>query len=177
MKNPGTDFDDFVAARGSALARTAYLLTADRHLAEDLLQSALAKAAPRWHRLADPEAYLRRTMYTEHISWWRRRRHIVETPLTSEVDVRASAAYAAPAHDDVLVDRDALRTALLQLAPRQRAVVVLRYYEDLTEGQAADVLGVSIGTVKSQTHAALKRLRALAPELAGNAPTPSEELR
>jgi RNA polymerase sigma-70 factor (sigma-E family) len=150
-------FHAFVVARTAALSRTAYLLTGDHHLAEDLVQTALFKAAKAWHRIeGDPEPYVRRILYTENISWWRRRRHIKEAPL---------AAYDAPAAeaDDDL--RLTLEHALAQLTAKQRTVLVLRYYEDRTEAQTAQMLGIGVGTVKSTTRQALARLRAVAPHL------------
>ncbi len=152
------EFNAFVAARSSALMRTAYLLTQDHQLAEDLVQTALFRAALRWQRITgDPEPYVRRILYTESISWWRRRTRRV--------------AESAPRHDEpagVDVDVDlqlSLEGALQRLTPRQRAVLVLRYYEDLTETEAARVLGVGVGTVKSMHRQALSRLRAAAPDL------------
>lgn len=150
-------FDDFVHARGPALARTAYLLTGDHHLAEDLVQHALMQAARHWERIeTSPEAYIRRSMYNANISRWRRKR-FVESPLGS---------YDAPheAADPTL--RLSLEQALRRLTPRQRTVLVLRYFEDLTEVQTAATLGISAGAVKSMTRQALRRLRTLAPELA-----------
>jgi RNA polymerase sigma-70 factor (sigma-E family) len=147
---------DFVAARGQALLRTAYLLTGDRQLAEDLVQAALEKVFRRWGTIrvaAAAEAYVRRTMYREQVSVWRRRR--VPELLARAVPEPRRAADAG----DRVEDRLLLRTALQELPPGQRTVVVLRYFEDLTEQQAADVLGVSVGTVKSQAHKALARLR------------------
>ncbi|HEX4977702.1 MAG TPA: SigE family RNA polymerase sigma factor [Nocardioides sp.] len=153
-------FDAFVAARGHALARTAYLLTGDHHLAEDLVQVTLLKAARAWHRVVgDPEPYVRRILHHEHVSGWRRRRHLQEVALTEGAD------RAAPDSDPDA--RLALKAALATLTPKQRAVVVLRFYEDLTEVQAAAVLGVSPGTVKSTCRQALARLRSTAPHLAG----------
>ena len=150
-------FDQFVHARGPALARTAYLLTGDHHLAEDLVQAALVQAAKHWERIeTSPEAYVRRTMYHQNISWWRRRR-ITETSLVSYDG-------AVPAADTDL--RLTLDQALARLTPKQRTVLVLRFYEDLTEVETARALGVSLGTVKSTTRQALGRLRVLAPELA-----------
>lgn len=152
-------FAAFVRARSHALARAAYLLTGDVHLAEDLVQTALHRAAMRWERLiahGDPEPYVRRILYTEHVSWWRRRR------------IQGAYGGAAPERASAGVDSDlrlTLRDALRRLTPKQRAVLVLRFYEDLSESQAADVLGCGVGTVKSQTRHALGRLRALAPEL------------
>lgn len=151
------DFDAFVAARATALARTAYLLTGDAHLAEDLVQTALFQAAKAWHRIeGDPEPYVRRILYTQNVSWWRRRRF-------AEVGLGSYDAAGPPPADPDL--RLSLEQALAQLTVRQRTVLVLRYFEDLTEVQTAHVLGISPGTVKSTTRNALGRLRTLAPEL------------
>ncbi len=151
------DFHAFVVARTPALSRTAYLLTGDAHLAEDLVQTALFKAARSWHRIqGHPEPYVRRILYTQNISWWRSRR-LAESPLSSY-----DAPTAAPDTDLRLT----LEQALGRLTTRQRTVLVLRYFEDLTEVQAAEVLGIGAGTVKSITRQALGRLRTLAPELA-----------
>jgi RNA polymerase sigma-70 factor (sigma-E family) len=153
-----TEFDAFVAARTPALTRTAYLLTGDSHLAEDLVQTALFKAALRWRSIhGSPEAYVRRAMYHENISWWRRRRHLTEQALGDH-------DRAAPVHDDDA--RIALRDALALLTARQRTVLVLRYFEDLTERQTAEAMGVGVGTVKSMHRQALDRLRSRAPHLA-----------
>ncbi|WP_206068849.1 SigE family RNA polymerase sigma factor [Nonomuraea composti] len=153
-------FREFVLARQQALMRTAYLLTGDAHLAEDLLQSVLIKVAGQWGKLSrggNPEAYTRKALVNQYISW--RRRPRPELP-SAEVPERAATG------DDATLDRIVLRQALAKLGPRQRAVIVLRFWEDLTEAQAAEVLGCSVGTVKSQTHHALTRLRTIAPELA-----------
>lgn len=151
------DFDAFVAARTTALARTAYLLTGDAHLAEDLVQTALFQAAKAWHRIeGDPEPYVRRILYTQNVSWWRRRRF-------AEVALGGYDAPSAPPSDPDL--RLSLEQALARLTTRQRTVLVLRYFEDLTEVQTAHVLGISAGTVKSTARNALARLRTLAPEL------------
>ncbi len=151
------DFDAFVVARTPALSRTAYLLTGDAHLAEDLVQTALFKAAKAWHRIeGDPEPYVRRILYTQNVSWWRRRR-LQETTLGS---------YDGPA---VSADTDlrlTLEQALALLTTRQRTVLVLRFFDDLTEVQTGHALGIGSGTVKSITRQALARLRTLAPELA-----------
>lgn len=150
-------FHTFVAARTAALARTAYLLTGDHHLAEDLVQTALFKAAKSWGRIkGDPEPYVRRILYTENVSWWRRRRHLRESAL-EEYDGPAAAA------DDDL--RLTVQHALAQLTAKQRTVLVLRYYEDRTEAQTAELLGIGVGTVKSTTRQALARLRVVAPHL------------
>lgn len=155
-------FREFVQARGAALARVAYLLTADRHLAEDLLQSALYKTALRWARIGEDrrEAYVRTVLYHEAVSWSRRRRprEIVTERLPDD--------QHGSDDPDRLDRRIVLRQALGRLTRKQRAVLVLRFYEDLTEAQTAAALGLAVGTVKSQTRHALDRLRALAPELA-----------
>ena len=152
------EFTRWARARQSHLLRASLLLTGDRQRAEDLVQEALAKVAMRWGRLRDgsPDAYARKVMFHDHVSTWRKRRHEVLTADDGEATVR-------PREPE---QRIVLLAALRTLTPRQRAVVVLRYYEDLTERQAAEVLGVSVGTVKSQTHLSLKRLREAAPELA-----------
>lgn len=150
-------FDDFVACRSGALMRRAYLLTSDHHLAQDLLQAALLQAAKHWDRIhTSPEAFVRHTTYHQNISWWRRRK-VVETPLTSH------DGAGSPTDTDL---RLSLEVALARLTPKQRTVLVLRFYEDLTEVQTAAALGISAGTVKSTTRQALGRLRALAPDLA-----------
>ncbi|MEV5896562.1 SigE family RNA polymerase sigma factor [Nonomuraea fuscirosea] len=158
--NDHDGFREFVLVRQQALMRTAYLLTGDAHLAEDLLQSVLVKVLGQWGKLSkggDPVAYTRKALVNQYISW--RRRPGVELPSASVPEHGVSS-------DDRTLDRIVLRQALARLAPKQRAVIVLRFWEDLTEAQAADVLGCSVGNVKSQTHHALARLRTIAPELA-----------
>ena len=146
-------FDEFVATRSRALLRTAYLLTGDHGLAEDLLQTALAKCWFSWGRIdGPPEPYVRRALATTYATWWRRRWR-GEQP-TGELPDRGDPAATAPVDD-----RDALWRALGALPRRQRAVVVLRYYEDLTEAETAIALGISTGTVKSQAAKALATLR------------------
>jgi RNA polymerase sigma-70 factor (sigma-E family) len=153
-------FDDFVAARGPALMRTAYMLTGSRDAAEDLVQSALARVYPRWTRIAGmdrPEAYVRRVLVTTHLKWLRVRR-VAEQPLDEQAGPAAralTAADPAAAH----AERDVVWLALAALPRRQRAVIVLRYYEDLPEAEVAAVLGITVGTVKSQTAKAMARLR------------------
>ena len=165
-------FEGFVRARSSALARTAYLLTGDRQLAEDLLQETLARAAERWSALVpggEPEPYVRRMLYTRAVDGWRRRRRVGET-------LGGDPPPELRGHDDdaeTIARRVVLRDALARLTPRQRAVLVLRFYEDCTEATTAEMLGCSISTVKSQTRHALDRLRALAPELADTFDRPS----
>ncbi len=157
-------FAEFMAARWAPLFRTAYLLTGDRHDAEDLLQGALARTCVRWSSVRDKaaaDAYVRRAMVHQMARQWRRRAREVPTEHLPE-------AGADPVLD-VRADRLALWAEIRRLPPRMRATLVLRYVEDLTEQATADELGVSLGTVKSQTHHALKRLRAALPDLE---PTP-----
>ncbi len=153
-------FREFVAARGAALSRAAFLLTGDHHAAEDLVQSALARVLRHWRRVADgdPEAYVRRVMYNLQASWWRRRR-VPEQPTAAPPERAGADPYAAAAL------RLSLDKALALVSPKQRAVLVLRFYEDLTEAQAAELLGCSVGTVKRHAHVGLARLRAVAPHL------------
>lgn len=154
-------FHDFVAARYPALLRTAYALTGDHHDAEDLVQASLVKAAAAWHRVGEsPEPYVRRILYHESVSRWRRRRPVEQ--LTAAPPERASADPQGAQHAPDRVD---LGRALALLTSKQRAVLVLRFLEDLSERQTAAALGVRVGTVKSQTRHALARLCELAPEL------------
>jgi len=147
-------FEDFVSARGQALQRFGYLLTSDWALAEDLVQTAFARAYPRWSRIESdaPEAYVRKVMVNTWSSWWRRRWR-GEVPAASLPDVAAGDPYPE-------VDRrHAVKSALAGLPHRQRLVLVLRYHEDLSEQQVAALLGISVGTVKSQAAKALAKLR------------------
>ncbi len=152
-------FVAFVQARQHRLLRSAFLVCGDHHRAEDLLQEALVKLALRWTQVrdGDPEAFLRTVMYRDAVSWWRRRRR---EDLTGDLPERAGTDDVGAVSDRLVFER-----ALARLTVRQRAVLVLRFFDDLTEARTAEVLGVSIGTVKSQTNAALKRLRELAPDL------------
>lgn len=151
MRSTEEKFTAYVGARRPALVRTAYLLTGDAEDAEDLVQTALIKAVPKWGRIADdPEPYVRAILARESVNRWRRRRW-------REI---ASAELPEQHQPDVdVAGRESLRSALATLAPRQRAVIVLRYYEDMTERQTAEALGISVGTVKSQCRDALARLR------------------
>ena len=149
-------FDEFVASRGDALWRSAWLLTGDAHLAEDLVQTALGKSFPAFERVSRNgsfEAYVRRVLFTTYVAWWRRRWN-GERP-TAEVPATAAPEEGSEARQD-------LARALAGLPNGQRAVVVLRYVEDLTEAQTADLLGCSVGTVKSQNARALAALRSSA---------------
>ena len=145
------EFDEFVVARSPALLRTAYLLTRDVQLAEDLLQTALTKAWFSWHRIdGDPEPYVRRILINASVSWWRKR-WTHETPIGFVPESTPGVGPPADVHD--------LMQALGRLPRRQRAVVVLRYVEDRTEADTAALMGCSVGTVKSQCAKALAKLR------------------
>jgi RNA polymerase sigma-70 factor (sigma-E family) len=164
-----TDFDDFVADSLGPLLKTAYLITWDAGEAEDLVQECLFKVARRWprvRRMAQPRAYARRILVNMALDSSRDR-----TRRRGELD--GSSSTADEATWDALAGletRAELHAALAQLTPRQRAVLVLRYFNDLTEAQTADVLGFSPGTVKSNASRGLARLReALAPT-----PNPTE---
>ena len=151
-------FREFVGARSKALVQTAYLLTGDWEHSRDLVQSALAGLARKWGRLDDPghaEAYVRKMIYHAHVDRtrrlaWRRERTTATVPDT--------AAESSDPADLVAARRDVME-ALRQLPPGQRAVVVLRYFEDRTDADIAGVLGISAGTVRSQHHKALRALR------------------
>ncbi len=153
-------FSEFMAARWGPLYRTAYLLTGDRHEAEDLLQGALARTCVKWDGIRDKraaDAYVRRAMVHQMSRQWRHRGREVVTD-----------ALPDPGHAgglDVRADHLALWDEIRKLPPRMRATLVLRYVEDLTEEATARELGCSIGSVKSQTHHAIKRLRAALPTL------------
>ena len=157
------EFDAYVVASGPRLKRLAFLFTGDVDTAEDLLQAAYAKALPRWSRIRtydEPDAYLRRVMINQRTSTWRRvRREVLtaEPPETAAMD--PAGAYA---------DTEGLRVALLALPAKQRVAVVLRHYCDLSESQTAALMGVSVGTVKSQTSRGLSRLRSLIPAPTGS---------
>ena len=152
-----SEFIEWVAGQQRQLLRTAYLLCGDVHRAQDLVQEALIKVALRWPRLrsGNPAAYARRIIVRDNISWWRRHRHELSTSHADEIRSVSSDPETA------LV----VRRALDRLTARQRAVLVLRHFDDLTERETADVLGVNVGTVKSTNATALARLREGAPEL------------
>lgn len=155
------EFLEFCDARAPSLLRVARALTADQHSAEDLLQTALERIVLRWRRVDDPEAYIRKAMYHEFVSWTRHRwwRREVLVPVLPDA-ANAVDATASAEHRHLLVN------ALKQLSPRQRAVLVLRYFEDRNDQEIADVLGCSRSTVSSQAHRALATLRGRFPELA-----------
>jgi RNA polymerase sigma-70 factor (sigma-E family) len=149
------EFCEFVTSRSSALFRVAYMILGDYQLAQDLVQESLAKtyvAWPRLHDVANAEAYTRRVIATTAISW-RRRRGFHELP-SEHLPERVGTDPAA-----AMVVHDALWTCLLELPPRQRAAIVLRYYVDLSEAQTAETMGCSVGAVKSSASAGMSRLR------------------
>ncbi|MFJ7158299.1 SigE family RNA polymerase sigma factor [Streptomyces sp. NPDC101118] len=152
------EFQAFVRAHWTRLVRTAYLLTGDPHDAEDLTQTALAKAYRSWRRVSRserPEAYVRRMLVTCNSDRFRKRR--VPERLTG---APPDTAVQGDAAGEWVEERTALMAALAILPARQRAVVVLRYWEDLAEAEVAEVLGCSAGTVKSQASKGLAKLRA-----------------
>ena len=149
-------FDEFVSVRGAAFVRFGYLLTHDREVAQDLAQEALGRLYVHWSRVrrsGSPEAYVRRSMLNLLLSW-RRRRSWYETPIGQlpESAVQPSAAAGA-------AERDEVWQLLAQLPGRQRAVLVLRFYEDLPDEEIADLLGCTTATVRSHASKGLARLR------------------
>lgn len=150
-------FEAFVAARSSALLQTAFALTGDRQRAEDLLQVALMKSYSRWSRIHEPEAYLREAMVRTYATWWRRR-------WRQELPTAELPSVTVPGDEAAEVDqRLSLIAALNGLPPRQRAVLALRYFDDLPDAQIAQLLGISPGTVRSQAARGLSKLRTRQP--------------
>ncbi|WP_331769979.1 SigE family RNA polymerase sigma factor (plasmid) [Embleya sp. NBC_00888] len=151
------EFKEFVLGARTRLLRTAYLLTGDHHRAEDLVQTALIRVYRRWRRIdrgMGAEAYTRRVVVNLHNSWWRRK--------SSREQSRAELPEGAVRNAHALVELHTdMWAALATLSPRTRAVLVLRYYEDLSEAEVARILGTPIGTVKSQHSRGLARLRAV----------------
>lgn len=154
--------EEFVRLRWDALVRYAAMHTGDVATAEDVVQSVLEKVIPRWHGLTgDREAYVRRAIVTTNISRWRRTRR--EKPVSAPHELVRETSRGAPdpgAHD--------VRDALALLTARQRTVLVLRFVEDLTERETAQITGMRLGTVKSTTRDALAAVRRLAPHLLEN---------
>ena len=167
MGNPDkwADLREFVAARGLALSRTAFLLTGSQTAAEDLLQDTYVDVVRRWRRIdrSNPEPYVRRIMYSRFVDGLRRRRLRDWAFSTDNVEQLPSASVPSP--ELGVVERLTLEDALRRLTPKQRAVLVLRFYEDLTEAQTAEAMKVSPNTVKSQTRLALRRLGEFSPDL------------
>ena len=154
MPRAQDEFEDFVVAALPELLRFGVVLTGDRHRADDLVQTALVKTMRRWSAIdrGQPTAYVRRVMVTTQMSWWRRAKR--ETSLPEGIDVADPDRGTA-----VCDDQDELARALALLPPRQRAVIVLRYYSGYSEAEIAATLGCAPGTVKSQTSKAMLTLR------------------
>ena len=158
-------FEQFVAAQGQALLRLAFVLCGDRHLAEDLTQTALADAYRHWRKVTtarDPEAYVRRVLVNAHLGR-ARRRWTTERP--AEITDAAStdtATRRSADHAQAIADRDEMRVLLARLAPRARTVLVLRYYADLDDAAIADALAISPSTVRATASRALASLRGAA---------------
>ena len=151
------DFTAYVQARQGSLIRFACFVSGDPDLSKDLVQTALLKAYLHWDRISHldaPDAYIRKIIVNEHMSWWRpawRRREVISSPLVAFSNPTALENHPHDAE---------LWAQIVALSPMQRAIVVLRFYEDLTETQTADCLGCSIGTVKTHSSRAMERLRA-----------------
>ena len=162
-------FTAFVAANSATLFRTAYLMTGDYHRAEDLLQTTLVRIYQRWPRVEvmdRPVAYARKVLVNQSMSWWRRR-----SSHESPVLVRDERSWDG--HVDHVAEHQRVWAAVLSLPPRQRAVMVLKYYEDLSEAEIAAALDMAPGTVKSHGHAAARRLAVLLAEPSAlHSPTP-----
>jgi RNA polymerase sigma-70 factor (sigma-E family) len=177
QQDKDAEFEAYMAARQPSLLRTAYLISGDRHTAEDLVQTALAKLYLSWDKVHDRhmlDGYVRRIIVNEHNSLWRRAWKKRELSTDTLPDDRT----VTHEHDDG--QRDALWEFVQTLPRRQRAVIVLRYYEDLSEAEIAETLGVSVGTVKSQASRALAAMRSRVhenPVLAQDAAHATEEER
>jgi RNA polymerase sigma-70 factor (sigma-E family) len=165
-------FAEYVEACSATLFRTAFLMVGDHQLAQDLVQEALVKTLMAWPRLNDREnlhAYTRRIIVTTSISW-RRRRSFHERP------VQVLPERPGPDFAESMVTHDVVVAALRTVPPRQRAAIVLRYYQDLTETQTAEAMGCSVGAVKSQVAAGLRRLRESLGPTFDNATTADQEV-
>jgi RNA polymerase sigma-70 factor (sigma-E family) len=168
-------FREFVEIRYADLIRTAYLLTGSRHSAEDLVQIALMRLMRRWRQVSDPMAYVRRIMVNERVSLWHRfgSREFL-AGVTGAWRLHAERGRSRDVADGV-VARDEVLTALRGLPSRMRAVLVLRYWEDLPEAEIAQTLGCSVGTVKSQASRGIARLRELLPAFPTGSSVPHEQ--
>jgi RNA polymerase sigma-70 factor (sigma-E family) len=165
------EFETYVASRGQALLRLAYVLSRDTHQAEDLVQNALTEAYRHWRkvrRAEHPDAYVRRILVNQHLTWARRRSSTerVTDLVALDRDSALDHGFAvdrcvAPDHASGVAERDDLRRRLDALPPRSRAVLVLRYYADLDDAAIAELLGIAAGTVRSTASRALATLRDL----------------
>jgi RNA polymerase sigma-70 factor (sigma-E family) len=150
-------FDEYVRLRGPALVRLARLIAGDRHRGEDLVQEVLTRAYPRWNRIlagGQPEVYLRRMLVNAHLSWRRRRSSTETADGQARIERADRADFSAEA-----ADRDAVWRLIAELPPRQRATIVLRFYEDLDDFAIAEILGCSPVTVRTHAMRALAALR------------------
>ncbi|MFG1927068.1 SigE family RNA polymerase sigma factor [Cryptosporangium sp. NPDC048952] len=154
MTSDGESFDSYVAAEGAALLRFAHVLTGDHHLAEDLVQEALVKAHRRWNRVDRPGAYVKKAVLRQYLSW-RRCRSSGERPTDVSLEGKSTQADVA----EQVTDRHALRALLATLPRQQRAVLVLRFFEDLDDATIADLIGCSTTTVRAHASKGLSRLR------------------
>jgi RNA polymerase sigma-70 factor (sigma-E family) len=164
-------FADFVRVHSASLFRTAYLMTGDYQRAEDVLQAALVRLYQRWVKVEAmewPVGYARKVVVSQAVSWWRKR-----SSHESLLQVWDEPAWDGRVDD--VAEHERVWRAVLSLPRRQRAVMVLRYYEDLTEAQIAETLGIAPGTVKSQAHAATRRLAELLAEPQIESALPAEE--
>ena len=164
-------FAEFVRSHSASLFRTAFLMTGDYQRAEDLLQTTLVRLYQRWPRVAEmerPGGYARKVLVSQASSWWRKRS-------SSESPVVLLDQPARGDRMEELDEQQRVWQAVLTLPPRQRAVTVLRYYEDLSEAEIADTLSIAPGTVKSHAHAAARRLARLLREPVVEAALPAEE--
>lgn len=152
---PPVSYEEFVDRAWGSLYRTAFLLSGDHHRAEDAVQTALMKVFLAWPRVASmqhPEAYTRRIVVNQLTSWWRRRSN-------REFPAIVLVEPVLQAFDEEVAEAATVWSSVLELPPRQRAVVVLRYYEDRSEAEIAELLGISRGSVKTHAHHALRSLR------------------
>lgn len=166
MTDIAAEFTEFARAHTPSLLRSAYLLTGDQQLAEDLVQTALARTHRAWRRIetaGNAPAYTRKTMYHLQVSWWRRKR--VKEHLSDRTPEGPGTTTTRDSASDIALQLT-VRTALMRLARQQRAVIVLRFFEDRSVQETADILGCATGTVKTQTFRALGHLRKALPELA-----------
>jgi len=165
-------FDEFARARMPELLRFGHALTGNPHAAADLVQDALERTMIAWPRVekqGDPEGYVRRIMVNRNISIWRRHRRE-----TLVLEIPEDPGRRGASHDEPMIRDAALWERIKTLPPRQRTVIVLRYYEDMSEAQIAAIMGSSVGTVKSQASRALAALRKDSAQFAvSDAPSPS----
>jgi len=169
-------FEEFVLARQATMFRVAFLLTGERGQAEDLLQNALERTYQHWHRVrtaGSPDAYVRRIMVNLANDRWRSKRHVIEQCLDTTIVIPDHTSQA-----DLTESRDLIMRSLRALPPRMRTVLVLRYFEELSEAETAAALDCSVGAVKSQTSRGLAKLRAImtASDLGGTGETRAEEI-